>query len=110
MPDDPYYLSASWRRLRQAALTRDAFQCVTPGCRAKATIVDHVVPRNAGGSDALSNLRSLCRRCDGMVKERPGGRRRPGGGRPRAIGCDTSGQPLDPLHWWNSEWKKIAQS
>lgn len=56
-----------WADLRQAVFDLDEYQC--QNC---LEIVDdddltldpdHNVPRGAGGSDRLSNLNSLCRRC-----------------------------------------------
>jgi len=57
---------ASWRKIRKIALDRDQFCCVL--CRAAGKIapahaVDHIVPKTSGGTDALSNLQSLCRSC-----------------------------------------------
>ncbi len=51
---------------KQAVHERDRRQCVN--CLGQQTHVDkldadHGVPRGAGGSDQLSNLLSLCRRC-----------------------------------------------
>jgi 5-methylcytosine-specific restriction endonuclease McrA len=89
---DPFYRTETWRRLRAACLRRDPV-CTTPGCGAPATEADHITPRAKGGADALWNLRGLCKPCHGQ-------RRR--GGEPRARGCDESGQPRDPGHWWNN--------
>jgi 5-methylcytosine-specific restriction protein A len=100
MPGDPFYRSPRWTRLRETALERDAYTCRVPGCRAKATHVDHIVARTAGGADALSNLRSLCAFHDGQIKEDAKGNRR-SGGKLTVPGCDVSGRPLDPGHWWN---------
>ncbi len=71
---DAYYLSADWKTLREACLKRDGYRCVM--CGKPAIVADHVVSRKAGGADALSNLRSLCREHDNRFKERPGGSRR----------------------------------
>ena len=88
MPGDPYYRSAEWRLLRKAALLRDGGHCATPGCEAKASHVDHIVPRKAGGADALPNLRSLCASCHSRVT-------RFGNAAPlRAVGCDADGWPV----------------
>jgi 5-methylcytosine-specific restriction protein A len=60
------YCSVAWRRLRQAALIRDAWQCQDCGriCTDKREAqVDHVVPKSKGGADELANLRTLCIRC-----------------------------------------------
>lgn len=87
---DPFYRSAAWRALRAEVLTRQPV-CATPGCRARARAVDHIVPRSRGGPDSLGNLRGLCVTCHNQ-------RRR--GGEPRVPGCDATGMPLDPGHWW----------
>jgi hypothetical protein len=50
-----------WRRLRQEVLRRDGFRCVE--CGAPAVEVDHIEAVILGGTDAVSNLRSLCQRC-----------------------------------------------
>lgn len=55
-----------WRKLRQHVLDRDRGLCVI--CQANgstmiATDVDHITPKAAGGSDDMSNLQSLCRKC-----------------------------------------------
>lgn len=99
MPGHPYYQSAAWRQLRAKALARDAHQCTTPGCRAQAVVVDHVVPRRDGGADALSNLRSLCRGCDNRRHGHKATGR--GAGDPVAVGCDADGVPLAPGHHWH---------
>jgi 5-methylcytosine-specific restriction endonuclease McrA len=48
------------------AATRDLQLALFPlcwSCREPATEVHHLVPRYAGGTDALHNLRSLCGPC-----------------------------------------------
>jgi 5-methylcytosine-specific restriction endonuclease McrA len=57
---DPFYRTRTWLRLRHARLQLDRQICVVPGCGQRATVVDHIVSRRAGGADALRNLRSLC--------------------------------------------------
>ena len=96
---DPFYRTKTWKRLREARLKLDRHACVVPGCGQRATVVDHVIGRRAGGGDALSNLRSLCREHDQMVKERPGGKRA-SKGRLVARGCHPDGSPRDPTHAW----------
>ena len=73
---DGFYLSDDWKALRKACLQRDRFQCVR--CASPAFIADHIVSRRLGGRDELSNLRSLCRRCDNALKEKWDGNRREG--------------------------------
>lgn len=108
MARDPFYNSRAWRELRAAALHRDCHTCVTPGCRRRAEVVDHIVPRKAGGSDSVANLRSLCRTCDNQAHREKGSRGRPGtaAGAPRVEritvpGCNAEGLPRDPAHPWN---------
>jgi 5-methylcytosine-specific restriction enzyme A len=96
---DPFYLTKAWRRLREERLRLDGYVCVVPGCGQRATVVDHVVSRRAGGANILSNLRSLCREHDDQVKERPGGIRA-NKGKLIARGCHHDGSPRDPNHPW----------
>jgi 5-methylcytosine-specific restriction endonuclease McrA len=96
---DPFYLTKTWRGLRAARLQMDGHTCVVPGCGQRATVVDHVRGRKDGGADILSNLRSLCREHDQMVKERPGGKRA-FKGKLVARGCHADGSPRDPTHPW----------
>jgi hypothetical protein len=67
----PFYASAAWRAVRQLALKRDRWMCVQ--CSAKvhtkgSMIVDHIIERKARPDLALTltNLRTLCRKCDAM--------------------------------------------
>jgi 5-methylcytosine-specific restriction enzyme A len=59
-------LPRNWESLRRQALQRDGWLCVEcekAGRVVLAKDVDHVVSRARGGSNALTNLQSLCRRC-----------------------------------------------
>ena len=47
-----------WRNTREVVLARDGYLCLE--CGQPAQHVDHIVPVEKGGSDALSNLQSLC--------------------------------------------------
>ena len=67
---DPYYRSPAWEALRKAALKAAHWRCADcgQGVRGQAAgqsrpIVDHIVPRRKGGSDAMHNLRVLCLPC-----------------------------------------------
>lgn len=51
-----------WPAIRQVVLHRDQYRCYL--CGDEATEVDHLWPRARGGSDRLSNLRGVCRRCN----------------------------------------------
>ena len=50
---------SAWRKLRAEILKANP---VCP-CGAAATVVDHVIPKRAGGADAPANLRALCKSC-----------------------------------------------
>jgi 5-methylcytosine-specific restriction endonuclease McrA len=49
--------------LRWRIFERDNFTCVECGSRRRLT-VDHIYPRSRGGTNAESNLRTLCRSCN----------------------------------------------
>lgn len=96
---DPYYRTKAWLALRKAALRRDLYTCVVPGCGQPAYAVDHVKRRRDGGSDTLDNVRSLCKAHDHAVKEGRDGRRG-NDGKLVVKGCFADGSPRDPLHPW----------
>ena len=58
--------------LRYEVLKRAMFRCELCGVSAedRALEVDHIIPRNAGGSDDLSNLQALCYSCNAMKRDR----------------------------------------
>jgi ATP adenylyltransferase len=58
--------------LRYEVLKRAAFRCELCGASAedRALEVDHIVPRNFGGSDDLTNLQALCYSCNAMKRDR----------------------------------------
>lgn len=58
--------------LRYEILKRARFRCELCGISAyeKALEVDHILPRNHGGSDDLSNLQALCYSCNAMKRDR----------------------------------------
>ena len=55
----------AWSKLRKVVLARDSRRCQIHllGCTIDATEVDHILPRIAGGTDDLDNLRSVCHHC-----------------------------------------------
>ncbi len=55
-----------WRVIRAAVLGRDKGVCTiqAKGCTQRATHVDHIVPREMGGTDGLDNLRAACEHCN----------------------------------------------
>lgn len=56
------YHTREWRAVREVVIRRDGGRCVQ--CGEPGRIVDHIVAVKDGGSDAPSNLRLLCARCD----------------------------------------------
>lgn len=52
-----------WRRIREIVLQRDKYKCVSCGQVSADLEVDHIIPRNKGGSDLEGNLQSLCGFC-----------------------------------------------
>jgi len=58
--------------LRYEVLKRAAFRCELCGASAedRALELDHILPRNVGGSDDLSNLQALCYSCNAMKRGR----------------------------------------
>jgi diadenosine tetraphosphate (Ap4A) HIT family hydrolase/5-methylcytosine-specific restriction endonuclease McrA len=58
--------------LRYEVLKRAKFRCELCGVPAdeKALQVDHIVPRNRGGADDISNLQALCYTCNAMKRDR----------------------------------------
>lgn len=67
-----------WRTLRAYVLERDGYLCRVglPGCTEVAPLrgghVDHIVPKDMGGTDEESNLRASCATCNlSRKKARP---------------------------------------
>jgi ATP adenylyltransferase len=58
--------------LQYEVLKRAKFRCELCGTLDgdKALQVDHIVPRNRGGSDDISNLQALCYSCNAMKRDR----------------------------------------
>ena len=51
----------AWEKVRRAIMLRDMWRC--QACSEQAEVVDYILPRWAGGSDAWDNLQALCHRC-----------------------------------------------
>ncbi len=62
----------TWNRLRLAVLERDGWVCCDcgKGLEGDDATADHVIPKAAGGRDELSNLRALCRACNGKKQDK----------------------------------------
>ena len=58
--------------IRYEVLKRAKFRCELCGISAdkKALEVDHILPRNHGGTDDISNFQSLCYSCNAMKRDR----------------------------------------
>lgn len=58
--------------LRYEVLKNAEFHCELCGISAdlKALEVDHIIPRNQGGTDDISNLQALCFTCNAMKRDR----------------------------------------
>ena len=57
---------ATWRKLRDAALTRDKHlcqPCLERGILTQAKEVDHIAHKATGGTDSLDNLQAICHTC-----------------------------------------------
>lgn len=70
---DPAINGRPWRRLRLWIIQRDGGLCQIRSddvCTIVATTVDHVVPRDAGGTNHPANLRAACRPCNSQAGAR----------------------------------------
>ncbi|RQH00336.1 HNH endonuclease [Natrarchaeobius oligotrophus] len=61
-----------WPKLRERTLRRDGYACTRCGCDDRTLQAHHVIPRSAGGPDALENLLTLCRPCHGVIHQSNG--------------------------------------
>lgn len=63
---DRFYDTSAWRNLRKYMLAEHPFcaTCLANGQHVAADVVDHVLPRRAGGADLdPNNLQTLCHKC-----------------------------------------------
>lgn len=66
------HYSKDWEATREAIRIRDRDKCQNCGASGDGVTLDihHVVPRGQGGSDRMSNLVLLCRRCHDAAHEK----------------------------------------
>lgn len=59
------YQTKQWLKTRAVVLLKHPLcvACLRKGKTARATDVDHIVPRRSGGADTLDNLQALCHSC-----------------------------------------------
>lgn len=55
--------------------------------------LDHIVPLSKGGADEPDNWQGLCTDCHKVKTAKDMGH--------KPKGCDVSGRPTSPDHWWN---------
>jgi len=62
---DPFYNTKYWKTVRAYIRRTEIFcrECKIDGLLIPGTTVDHITPRNDGGSDGMDNLQLLCTRC-----------------------------------------------
>ena len=64
-------MNREWRSVRWEAIVRDHLHCRRCGLFGKGghlLTAHHIVPRDQGGSDDLSNLITLCPKCHNLVE------------------------------------------
>lgn len=88
---------AGQRQRRLARTDRLCERCLKADRSTLATVVNHIVPLDHGGTDDDSNTENLCRDSDQEVTADQFGHDRSRG----LGGCDTTGLPSDPNHPWN---------
>ena len=70
---DSVYKSRAWLAVRPVVLERDRWLCQIrlPGCKERATAVDHIIELSAGGDPYdLSNLQAACGPCNSSKARR----------------------------------------
>lgn len=86
--------SAAWRRLRASVLAEVPLcQYCPPGAVTPADSVDHA--NNNPADNTRTNLVSCCASCHSRKTASDMH------GKPARLGCDASGNPINPMHHWN---------
>lgn len=55
--------SKRWVAAKKAVMRRDGYRCVYCGQYDNLTI-DHIIPRSKGGTSHVTNLQTMCKRCN----------------------------------------------
>lgn len=87
-----------WQKAREGYLRKHPFcsHCESIGLVVAASVIDHIVAHK-GDMELFwdsDNWQSLCKECHDSWKKRLEGSG-------IQIGCDESGMPIDPSHYWN---------
>jgi len=105
---------AIWTKLRLTVLERDYYlcqPCARAGVHMPGSEVDHVLPKEDGGTDDEANLQTICRRCHGQKTGREeAARRRSAALGPRGgldLGSDRQGTAPGP-HLTRPQIKKLG--
>ena len=88
--------SDAWRKLRKQVLAKEPLcrHCAAQGLTVPATEVDHMRGAADNSRDALQALCKPCHSIKTMAELY---------GRPARMGCDESGNPINPAHPWNEK-------
>ena len=84
---------SAWQKLRASVLAGEPLcrHCAARGLVVPATDVDHM---NGADDNRLESLQPLCHECHSRKTARENGKN-------VTFGCDASGTPADPSHYWN---------
>ena len=93
--------SDSWRKLRRQVLAEVPLcEYCPPGVITPATEVDH--KNNNPADNSRENLVSTCKPCHSIKTMADLY------GRPARMGCDESGNPINPAHPWNEKSRQVS--
>ena len=84
---------SAWQKLRASVLAGEPLcrHCAARGLVVPATDVDHM---NGADDNRLESLQPLCHECHSRKTAMENGKN-------VTFGCDASGTPADPSHFWN---------
>ncbi|WP_204246656.1 HNH endonuclease [Acidovorax carolinensis] len=84
---------SAWQKLRASVLAGEPLcrHCAARGLVVPATDVDHM---NGADDNRLESLQPLCHECHSRKTAMENGKN-------VTFGCDASGTPADPSHYWN---------